>query len=67
MKFLKKARVFVGEMASELKKASWPSRQELCRSAFRVLVGMVALGVFVWSVDTSLHHTVDLLMRCAGR
>ncbi|MBP5191007.1 MAG: preprotein translocase subunit SecE [Opitutales bacterium] len=62
MKWFKKARAFCKEMVEELKKASWPSWQELRKSTVTVLVGIVLLGAFVGAVDISLYHMVDLLM-----
>lgn len=67
MGIFKKVRIFMREMADELKKASWPGWCELRKSTIAVLLGIVFLGLFVSLVDFSLFQMVDLLMHCAGR
>lgn len=53
-------RIFWGEMLTELKKASWPSKKELKDSTFIVLVGIALLGAYVAIVDFSLFQVVKL-------
>jgi len=42
---------FVGDTVSELKKSSWPSKNELTESTLLVIVSVVILGLFVAVVD----------------
>ena len=53
-------RVFTGEMIAELKKASWPSFQELRESTLLVIVAAVLMGLFTSLSDFSLYQVVDL-------
>ena len=53
-------RVFVGEMVGELKKASWPTFQELRESTLLVIVASVLMGLFTSLSDFSLYQVVDL-------
>lgn len=53
-------RVFTGEMIAELKKASWPSYQELRESTVMVIVAAVLMGLFTSLSDFSLYQVVDL-------
>jgi preprotein translocase subunit SecE len=54
-------RLFYKETATELKKASWPSRTELRDSTIVVLVATVILGSFIALTDFSLMNGVELL------
>lgn len=58
-------RIFWGETASELRKASWPTRKELKESTIVVIVGIVLLGFYVGIVDFSLREVVNLFSSWA--
>ncbi|MBK9990565.1 MAG: preprotein translocase subunit SecE [Verrucomicrobia bacterium] len=53
-------RIFVGEIVDELKKATWPTRQELRDSTIVVIVAAVILGLFTSITDFALYQVVDL-------
>jgi len=53
-------RIFFGEMVDELKKATWPTRQELRDSTVVVIVAAVILGLFTSISDFALYQVVDL-------
>jgi preprotein translocase subunit SecE len=59
-------RIFTGEMIDELKKASWPTRQELWDSTVVVIVACFLLGIFTSIVDFSLYQFVDLFTKLAS-
>lgn len=49
--YLDKLRLYWAEMVEELKKATWPSWDELKGSTLLVMVTMALLGLFTISVD----------------
>jgi preprotein translocase subunit SecE len=53
-------RIFVGEIVDELKKATWPTRQELRESTVVVIVAALILGLFTSISDFALYQVVDL-------
>ncbi len=53
-------RVITGEMIAELKKASWPSFQELRESTLLVIAASLLMGLFTSLSDFSLYQVVDL-------
>jgi preprotein translocase subunit SecE len=59
-------RIFVGEMYTELQKASWPTRQELWDSTVVVIVASLLLGLFTSITDFSLYQFIDLFTKLAG-
>ena len=52
---------YVAETREELKKCSWPSRDELKGSTVVVIVSILLLGVFTVVVDLLLTYAVRLL------
>jgi len=54
---------FLGEVKAELKKCTWPTRQELIGSTMVVAVSVVILGVFVGLSDTALMSLLRLFLR----
>jgi preprotein translocase subunit SecE len=57
----RKIRVFWGETLSELKKAAWPTRQELKANTLVVLVAIVLVGGFIALADFSVYNWVQFL------
>jgi preprotein translocase subunit SecE len=60
-------RIFVGEMAGELQKASWPTRTELRDSTVVVILASFLLGLFTSISDFSLYQVVDLFTALVSR
>ena len=56
-------RIFVGEMVDELKKATWPTWDELRDSTVVVILAVVILGAFTSLSDFALFNFVDLFTR----
>jgi preprotein translocase subunit SecE len=54
-------RIFLGEMVSELQKATWPTKTELRDSTIVVIVAATILGVFTAISDFAMVNVVDLV------
>jgi preprotein translocase subunit SecE len=61
------ARIFFGELVSELQKASWPTREELKDSTIVVIVACLLLGVFTSISDFALYNFVDAVTTLVSR
>mgnify|MGYP001560992527 FL=1 len=53
---------FVGETREELRKCSWPSKEELKGSTVVVLVATVVVGLFTVGVDVVVMTIIDWLL-----
>lgn len=53
---------FVGETREELRKCSWPSKEELKGSTVVVLVATVVVGLFTVGVDVVVMSILDWLL-----
>jgi preprotein translocase subunit SecE len=53
-------RIFFGEMAGELQKATWPTKTELRDATIVVIVASAILGLFTAVSDFALYQVVDL-------
>jgi preprotein translocase subunit SecE len=60
-------RIFMVEMAGELKKASWPTASELRDSTIVVIAASALLGVFTAVSDFSLYQAVDMFTSLVSR
>ena len=56
-------KTFLGEVKTELKKCTWPTRQELLGSTMVVVVSVIILGVFVGLSDTVLVSILRAVLR----
>jgi len=57
----RKVREFYQETMVELKKATWPTRQELRSYTVVVFVAIALLGIYVSLADFAIYNVVDLL------
>jgi preprotein translocase subunit SecE len=56
-------KTFLGEVKTELKKCTWPTRQELIGSTMVVVVSVAILGVFVGLSDTVLMGILRVVLH----
>jgi preprotein translocase subunit SecE len=66
MNWFQRARTFLLEVRGELKRTSWPSRQEVQGTTTVVIVTVFIFGLFLWVVDTFLFRMVDWIFKVAG-
>ncbi len=57
----RKIRQFYKETMVELRKAAWPTRQELYNSVVVVFIAIGLLGLFISLADFAIYNVVDLL------
>jgi len=55
-------RGFFAEVAMEMKKSSWPGREELMSSTVVVIVSALIISAFVGVSDLVLHRLLRLLL-----
>ena len=53
---------FFREVISELKRSTWPSRQETMRLTAMVIVVGTAMGLFLWLVDSIFSFFVRTVL-----
>ncbi len=63
VELLKKLKTFLGEVKTELKKCTWPTRQELFGSTMVVVISVLIIGVFVGLSDTILMGLLRAVLR----
>lgn len=60
-KLIDKIKSFVDDVVREMKKVSWPEREQLVSSTFVVFVISVLFTLFIWLADLALSNLVNLL------
>ncbi|MDN5331855.1 MAG: preprotein translocase subunit SecE [Tepidanaerobacteraceae bacterium] len=61
--FLKRSSKFIKEVRSELKKVTWPTKDELVSSTIVVIVSVALVSGFIWIVDSILLNVLKLILR----
>ena len=60
------AKQFYADTRSEMKKVSWPSRQEVIGTTVVVMVAVAIFGVYFFVVDTILGQVLNWLLKHYG-
>jgi preprotein translocase subunit SecE len=58
---MKKIQQYLTEVIQELKKVTWPSREELVGSTWVVIVFAIAMTAFIGIVDVVLAYIISLV------
>ena len=53
---------FIGETASELKRVTWPTREETVRLTIMVVAVAATVGTFLGFVDLAFSRVMDVLL-----
>ena len=62
-KNMKKLQEYLKEVIQELRKVSWPGKEELKGSTTVVIFFSVVMAVFVWGVDFLLSELFKMVIR----
>lgn len=54
---------FVKESKEELRKVTWPDRDEVTNFTIVVVVTVVVLSLFLWLIDTGLMALIKQVMK----
>jgi preprotein translocase subunit SecE len=54
---------FYNDVRTEMKKVTTPSRKEVQATTMVVIITVFIFGAFFWLVDTSIAHSLDVLLR----
>ncbi|NLV23223.1 MAG: preprotein translocase subunit SecE [Deltaproteobacteria bacterium] len=54
---------FLGQVKSELRKVTWPSRKETLASTRVVILLVLVVALFLWLVDYGLSAAIRLFLR----
>lgn len=60
---MKKALQFIRESREELRKVTWPSRDEVTSFTVVVVITVIFMSVFLWIVDTGLMSLIKTVMK----
>jgi preprotein translocase subunit SecE len=59
-------REFFRETSSEMKKVTWPSRNEVVGTTAVVLVATIVFALFLWGCDVAFYKAIDFLFTRFG-
>ena len=64
---LSRFRQFVIEAWGELKKTTWPGRQEVYGTTLVVIVTVLICAFFLWVVDLLLNRGMEQIFKATGQ
>lgn len=56
-----KAAEYIGEVQKEMRKVSWPSRQELISNTAITLVASLVFALMIFGVDTVISRVLEIV------
>ncbi len=57
-----KIAVFIREARDELKKVTWPDRDEVTSFTMVVIISVIVISLFLWLIDTALMSLVKIVL-----
>ena len=60
--FFGKIRSFIERTMDEMRKCTWPTREQLLESTVLVLVVMAVSSAYIFGVDQILYHIINYLI-----
>jgi len=54
------------DVVSEMKKVTWPNRQEVVGTTLVVLVATIVFAVYLWGCDVLFYKAIDFLFTRFG-
>jgi preprotein translocase subunit SecE len=60
---LEKTSNFLKEVQTELKKTTWPTKQEALRLTYVVIAVIIVLGIYMWGLDMILTALIGRFMH----
>ena len=67
MERLRRFKQFLVEVWVELKKTTWPSRQEVYGTTVVVIVTVIICALYLWIVDLFLNKSLSAVYRVFGQ
>jgi preprotein translocase subunit SecE len=61
-RIIPKVREYYGETVQEVKKCTWPTKDELIETTVVVIVGVISLALFIALADRIMNLIIDALM-----
>ncbi|HET8796823.1 MAG TPA: preprotein translocase subunit SecE [Thermoanaerobaculia bacterium] len=59
-------REFFRETSAEMKKVTWPTRNEVVGTTVVVLVATIVFALFLWGCDVAFYKAIDFLFTRFG-
>ena len=60
--WISRLQVFLGDVRSEAKKVTWPSRDEVRDATIAVIIASALLAVFIFGVDQIMNFLIKAIL-----
>jgi preprotein translocase subunit SecE len=63
---LERARLFISEVRNELKRVTWPTRQEVYATTVVVILTSLFFGLYLFALDFGVNSLIQWVFRSFG-
>ena len=67
MERFRRLKQFLSDVWGELKKTTWPGKQEVYGTTLVVIVTVIICATFLWVVDLLLNRGMEMLFKVGGQ
>ncbi len=60
---MNKLKIYLEEVAKEMRKVSWPGRRELISNTVVTLVASAIISVFIFGIDRVISQVLEVVYR----
>jgi preprotein translocase subunit SecE len=64
--YFRRARVFVSEVVTELKKVTWPPKKEVYGTTIVVIIAVFFFGFYLYGLDLIMSYAFSALTKLVG-
>ncbi len=64
--YYRRARTFISEVTTELKKVTWPPRKEVYGTTIVVVIAVFFFGFYLYGLDLIMSYAFSALTRLVG-
>ncbi len=60
---LQQLREYVADVRSEMKRVTWPNKQEIYGTTVMVILTTFLFGIYFWATDNAFHFIVGRILK----
>ncbi|HWV56005.1 MAG TPA: preprotein translocase subunit SecE [Longimicrobiales bacterium] len=62
-----RVREYTAEVVEELKKVTWPDREQLRNATFVVIIFVLLIALIIWTMDLGVRAVVNVILDLFAR
>jgi len=62
-----RVREYTAEVVEELKKVTWPDREQLRNATFVVIIFVLLIAMIIWTMDLGVRSVINVILDLFSR